>query len=88
MSIAPDAVSVYPNPAENNATVKLILEQKTNVQVSLIDVLGKVVYSRTDNDLEPNEYIFEIPLTGLTAGVYFIKLNSEKQQLSEKLVIK
>ncbi|HNU34207.1 MAG TPA: M43 family zinc metalloprotease, partial [Bacteroidia bacterium] len=88
ISIAPDAVSVYPNPAENIATVKLILEQKTNVQVSLIDVLGKVVYSRTDNDLEPNEYIFEIPLTGLTAGVYFIKLNSEKQQLSEKLVIK
>lgn len=88
ISIAPDAVSVYPNPAENNATLKLTLEQKTSVNVNVVDVLGKVVYSRTDSDLEPNEYIFEIPVSGFAPGVYFIQLYSDNQQLTKKLVIK
>lgn len=88
ISIAPDAVSVYPNPAENNASVKLTLEQKTTVNINVVDVLGNVVYSRTENDLEPTDYIFDIPLTGISSGIYFIKLNSLNQQVTEKLVIK
>lgn len=88
ISISPDNVSVYPNPAENNAIVKLTVERKSTVSISIVDVLGQVVYSRTDSDLEPNEYILDIPLTGINSGVYYIKLNSENQQLTEKLIIK
>jgi PKD repeat protein len=87
LNVNPDDVSVYPNPAGNITTVKLTLERKSNVEVTVLDVLGKTVYSRIDNELEPNEYLFDIPLDGISAGVYFIKLNAGGQQLTEKLVV-
>lgn len=65
---AENAVSVYPNPASTMLNVHA--ENFDNVQV--INFLGQVVYSAnvTEND-------FQINVSNLSNGVYFIRLNGE-----------
>ena len=61
-------VSIYPNPASTMLNVHA--ENYSNVQI--INFLGQVVYSAniTEND-------FQINVSNLSNGVYFIRLNGE-----------
>ena len=65
---AENAVSIYPNPASTMLNVHA--ENFDNVQV--INFLGQVVYSAnvTEND-------FQINVSNLSNGVYFLRLNGE-----------
>ena len=65
---AENAVSIYPNPASTMLNVHA--ENFDNVQI--INFLGQVVYSSnvTEND-------FQINVSNLSNGVYFIRLNGE-----------
>ena len=65
---AANAVSIYPNPASTMLNVHA--ENFDNVQI--INFLGQVVYSAniTEND-------FQINVSDLSNGVYFIRLNGE-----------
>ena len=65
---AENAVAIYPNPATTMLNVHA--ENFDNVQV--INFLGQVVYSAnvTEND-------FQINVSNLSNGVYFIRLNGE-----------
>ena len=65
---AANAVSIYPNPASTMLNVHA--ENYSNVQI--INFLGQVVYSAniTAND-------FQINVSNLSNGVYFIRLNGE-----------
>ena len=62
------AVSIYPNPA--STVLNVHAENYDNVQI--VNFLGQVVYSAnvTDND-------FQINVSNLSNGVYFIRLNGE-----------
>lgn len=63
-----NTVSIYPNPASTMLNVHA--ENYSNVQI--INFLGQVVYSAniTEND-------FQINVSNLSNGVYFIRLNGE-----------
>ena len=77
--------SVYSNPAK----VKTSLYAKQNlnaVQVWLTDVSGKVVYTGYIPTLFTGQAV-NIPLTGLSKGVYFLKVFSEKQTTTEKIMV-
>lgn len=75
---AANAVSIYPNPASTMLNVHA--ENFDNVQI--INFLGQVVYSAnvTEND-------FQINVSNLSNGVYFIRLNGENT-ITKKFVKK
>ncbi len=77
--------SIQPNPAVN-ATVVLAKKDLTNVQIQLTNTSGKVVYSVRKAKLNAGEQ-FTIPVTNLAKGVYVIKLTSDEQNSSEKLMV-
>jgi len=66
----------YPNPAKNYITIKL------NCDLDIIDIIGRVVLSKTgtySNQL--------IDISKLNNGLYFVKIKHNGEEKIEKLII-
>ncbi|NCA19795.1 MAG: T9SS C-terminal target domain-containing protein [Crocinitomicaceae bacterium] len=73
---------IVPNP--NNGTFNVILsEEVNNATISIQDLNGKTVQTSTFSGLE-----FQANLTGVTTGVYFVKIQTENSIAVEKVIIK
>jgi len=76
---------IYPNPAKYKSTVR-ILENMSQVSLRLIDALGRVVFTKSFGALTVGEEI-QIPLSGLSKGVYFLRFVSESGTSSHKIMV-
>jgi PKD repeat protein len=80
------ALSVYPNPVMNQATVEFTLTEKNAIRIDVVDVLGRVVNTITETTLDAGDYQFELP-AGLASGLYSVLLNVNGYTTSRKVVI-
>jgi hypothetical protein len=72
---------VYPNPAEQNITIKA-----TDItEITLLDLFGRVVYQES-NSTTVN--LKSIDMSTLNSGIYFLKVVNSKNQTSIKKIIK
>lgn len=75
-------ISVYPNPAEENFTIQL--SQPRYYSVSVLDILGKIIY--TTNFIGDK---ISLGQTEISKGIYFIHIKSDNKIIgTEKLIIK
>jgi len=75
---------LYPNPATSDVTIKLSgLEKGRQYNLDIVDLGGKVYYSTS---LMAYQEI-QIPLNSLAKGVFFIKLDTGRNVLTQKLII-
>ncbi len=72
-------LTIYPNPADSRVQVQADKEMK---EVRLLDILGKVVYSRTVNSDS-----HEITVEGLNEGVYFLQVTTAQGVTTERIQI-
>ncbi|MDF2435928.1 MAG: hypothetical protein K0Q95_304 [Bacteroidota bacterium] len=75
-----NSISVYPNPS--NGMFTLNLGHNVTSTVEVYNVLGAQV-----SDKSFNTQINSLDLTGLEAGVYFVKVTTEKGQITKKINI-
>jgi len=81
--ITEDQVTVSPNPARDIVTIDF--KQVLDVDISIYDVLGKLVI------YQPNIYMnddHQIDVSQLRSGVYFIRMNTEIGSVTKKLIKK
>ena len=78
--ISKEQVSIFPNPAES---VLFVNSDMPVEHVSVYDLAGRVVlqFPAADNHLE-------VPLDGLTQGVYIIRINTSDNQIVKKIIKK
>jgi len=73
-----DGLKMYPNPAKNNLFIETALN--SDINVSIIDVLGKeVINSKVSNNA--------VNISGLTQGMYIVKITEEGKTSTKKLII-
>lgn len=77
-------LSVYPNPAHNQAEVSFALASKSDVELQLIDVLGREVEKVTKGELETGDYKYTV---ASQPGVYMVKLTVGKQVFVKRLIL-
>ncbi len=70
-------LQVFPNPFEASITLKYELLQKTEVEISITDLQGKVLYIKSLGKQAEGEYETEIQLSAAT-GMYILCLKTEK----------
>jgi hypothetical protein len=75
------AVSVFPNPATDNFTVKL--DEASNVSVQVIDLQGKVVASQ--NVIGQAETTVDV--STLASGIYTVLVSTENGVATKKVVV-
>ena len=78
-------ISIYPNPFTNNITVDFNLEKESNIEISVMNVLGQTVkkYSTKMNVGNTKQII---DMTELPANSYWIKVIVNDEQKMFKTI--
>jgi hypothetical protein len=80
-------VTLYPNPANEVATLKVSLDKNETFSVSVYDILGKKVISTFTKELEKGEREISLNTSNLENGEYFVQITSAKKTNTIKLVV-
>jgi Secretion system C-terminal sorting domain len=80
-------MSIYPQPSNGISNLSYVLKQPGLVEISICDLSGKELQGVYEGKQDQGPHLKLINTEGLRAGVYFLKLSVEGQQLSQKLFL-
>ena len=69
-----NSLSVYPNPASTMATVQMDMKENAMVNISVLNAIGQVAVEPTNVLLNSGSHTVNIPVGGLSTGLYFVKV--------------
>ncbi|MDY0334817.1 MAG: C25 family cysteine peptidase [Bacteroidales bacterium] len=78
-------MSIYPNPANDNFTIRL--NGNDNVTLTLVNAIGKTVYSRSDVQVNGTSTT-QIDASQLAPGMYFLKVEGSRINTAQKVIIR
>lgn len=76
-----DNFDIYPNP--NRGVFTIVLTESTSSSVEIYNIQGQIIYQ--DKLVDKNS---EINLSNIAEGVYFVKISSDEQVVTKKLIIR
>ncbi|MFO7722621.1 MAG: T9SS type A sorting domain-containing protein, partial [Bacteroidales bacterium] len=76
-----------PNPANDKMTLRIFADTESEVPVYLADALGRKFFMGNAT-LAPGENNITYPLSGFSAGVYYITAGTGRAQVTKMLLIK
>lgn len=80
--------AVYPNPAAGNAvTVVYDFEQAVSARLTVTDMAGRVVHTAPLQQ-QAGLHQYQLPVTGWTTGVYLVGVDTGKDRMVQKLIIR
>ena len=82
-----NALTVYPNPAAEKVILKMISNEKQIANITLIDVVGKLIQSNTFM-LNNGTNAIELDLTKVATGNYMINISTENGNHTENLLVR
>lgn len=74
--------SIYPNPVNSVATIRLDKFAGETVTIKVIDAFGKLVFENNTN-----EKTFQFDVSAYNSGIYFVKVSSRDFVTTKRLVI-
>ena len=77
---------LYPNPTAGAAQMKLQLHQATMVEISLLDMNGRLLGTLARGQMAKGPHHFEIPTSGLSPGVYILLIRAGAEEESIRLL--
>jgi hypothetical protein len=80
-------INLFPNPAKDNLTVRFKTEDNGEVEIALLDMLGKeVLHQKVSGDQVFNQAI-QFDVSALNNGIYFVQVSSGNQNVTEKIIV-
>lgn len=73
---------VYPNPATDNLSISLNASVKGSVQVTIVDLAGRIVSQQAFNAAEK----LSMNVAGLAKGTYLVKVTTDNAQSVQRIV--
>jgi hypothetical protein len=77
----------YPNPFNSSTTVAYSIFQTTEVSLSVVDVLGRIVTTLQGGHQAPGKHIVRLDCSSLPSGVYFYRLHTNKGSEVKRMVL-
>ena len=77
-------VVVFPNPASTTATLVFDMKNSAKVDVTVFDMLGRVVYTTPATQVAAGTDRISIPLNNFSTGTYTVKVQTETGMISTK----
>ncbi|MGZ4056361.1 MAG: T9SS type A sorting domain-containing protein, partial [Bacteroidia bacterium] len=76
---------VYPNPTNESTMLQITLDTQTDVNIKVVSTLGQIVYEK---QLKNKIGVIQenVDLSGMSDGVYFISVTTDKERISSKVV--
>jgi hypothetical protein len=79
-----ESFELYPNPTNGVLFIKTKKSSKETTTINLIDLSGKILLSET-NVIQSNS-AYQINITDLPRGAYFLQLNNNEQRIIKKVI--
>lgn len=86
-NIANFSLSCSPNPIKTNGIITFTIDEKTPVSISLYNITGSKVSTIFNKEMISGTHSTIFNKNNLPAGVYFVKLKTNKQTISQKLIL-
>ena len=83
-----NTIEVFPNPTTDEITVTFEVEETTNANLSIYDVVGRKVITILDGQLPNGKYTYNENLGQLERGLYMVTLNLENDGVRVSKVVK
>lgn len=80
-----NSLNVYPNPSDGKITIDVDLNKRQNGSIEIVDVLGRKVYEHKFS--EQIAASIEADLSSQAKGVYFVKLKTEDNIITKRIVV-
>lgn len=80
--------SLFPNPSKGNINLHPGINMQLPMQIQLNDLQGKIIKEITYYDQEASPQNLEIDLKDLPDGLYVLRLISDREIWSEKIILK
>jgi len=78
------ALTIYPNPAQADVNIILPFEQGSAASISVVDITGRLVYSKQTISSE----VETINVSGLSNGIYLVIAKQGDVKLTQKLFVR
>ncbi len=82
--VLPGKITAYPNPTMGKVKINIDGNYKTGNDLILLDLPGRIYKPKSVNKISDNS--FEVDLSNLNKGVYFIKLQVNKVYKTFKIL--
>ena len=80
-------LSIYPNPAARQTTLKIELKMGARITTRLIDILGREVNATVDQFYTAGSHDISIALPVLSSGIYFLALRVNDSRVMREIQI-
>jgi endo-1,4-beta-xylanase len=77
---------ISPNPAQKMAHIAIFSEKYITGEITVIDALGQKIHQQALAEGARNHNV-SLSLEGISPGIYWVQLQTEEGQLSQKLVV-
>ena len=77
----------YPNPFNPVTNIKFDIPQRSNVKISVYDILGKEISVLVNEELNTGTFEVNWDASNFPSGVYFYKIETEDYSESKKMVL-
>ena len=79
------SVIIYPNPVFDNLHIEIFSGRSSKAVIRLMDVQGRVLQSR-DEQIQQGENKFELDLSRIMRGIYFLEVYTEQSGKITRLI--
>ena len=77
---------MFPNPASERVLLEIDFLEAKNILVEIYSAVGQLLYEMENE--KAHQHQLSLDVANYPSGIYFVKINSEGQQTSKRLVIK
>jgi hypothetical protein len=85
--IASEDISIHPNPISSTATIEFTLDNLSNVNISVFDILGKKVLDVFSGNINGGSHTIKLNSRDLIQGIYFVKLKIDNNTITKKVLV-
>ncbi|MAE09467.1 MAG: hypothetical protein CL661_12035 [Bacteroidetes bacterium] len=82
-----DDISIRPNPVTNNANIEFSLNNSTNVNIAVFDILGKKVKVIYTGFMTSGSQNIQMNVNEFNKGIYFVKLQMNNEVVIKKIIV-
>lgn len=87
-SISDNKAQVFPNPTKNSSTLQLSLQEKAIVVIDVYNAIGEKCLSIEGGTRLSGIHNFQLDLTNVPSGIYFVKINEGNGKSQHATLIK
>lgn len=80
-------IDVFPNPVVNDFNIRMTLQERSHVIISLLDLNGKRIREFKNGEVEAGFFMDNYSVQGLASGIYLLTVNTGNKVQVKKISI-